>query len=295
MAPNTPFLSIVVPTYRRPDRLAACLRALAQLEYPRDRFEVVVVDDGSDAPPDQEVDAVRSAIEVTLLRAEHGGPAMARNAGAARAKGEFLCFTDDDCAPAPGWLSAFAASFRSSPEAMLGGQTVNALTDNVYSATSQLLVDYLCGYYNADPSDARFFTSNNVAMSADRFREIGGFDTSFPLPAAEDREICDRWRRHGRPLRYTPDAVVYHSHPLTLRSFWRQHFNYGRGAFHLHVLRARQQQDRIRLEPPSFYLNLLAAAVRSHPGRVAPAMTVLMAISQAANAAGFFNERRRSS
>ena len=295
MAPSTPFLSIVVPTYRRPERLAACLCALAQLEYPRDRFEVVVVDDGSEAPPDHVVDAVRSAIEVTLLRAEHGGPAKARNAGAARAKGEFLCFTDDDCAPAPGWLIAFAARLRAAPDAMLGGRTVNGLTDNVYSATSQLLVDYLYGYYNANPLDARFFTSNNLAMSADLFREMGGFDTSFPLPAAEDRELCDRWRQQGRPLRYTPDAVVHHSHPLTLRTFWRQHFNYGRGAFHLHVLRARQRQDRIRVEPPSFYLNLLAAAGRSHQGLAAPAMTVLLAVSQVANAAGFFAERRRPS
>src|SRR5262249_30529626 len=160
--------SIVIPTYRRPDRLAACLAALTRLEYPRERFETVVVDDGSGAAPDEVVDAARGSLDVTLVHAEHGGPAAARNAGAARAKGELLCFTDDDCAPAPGWLTAFAARFRASPDAMLGGHTVNALADNVYSETSQLLVDYLYEYYNADPANARFFTSNNMAMSTDR-------------------------------------------------------------------------------------------------------------------------------
>ena len=288
---DDPFVSIVVPTYRRPARLAACLGALASLEYPRARLEVIVVDDGSGTPPRDVVDAARPTVPVSLLCADHQGPAAARNAGSRRAEGQFLCFTDDDCAPAAGWVRAFVDRFRASPDAMLGGHTVNALAGNVYSATSQLLVDYLYGHYNADPDDARFFASNNLAAPTARFREIGGFDATFPLPAAEDREMCLRWRQLGGRLAYAPEAVVHHSHPLTFRTFFRQHFNYGRGAFHLHALRARQLQERIRVEPLAFYLRLVSAAFRSHPDRGAAMMTILLATSQVANAAGFFRER----
>ena len=83
------------------------------------------------------------------------------------------------------------------------------------------------------------FRANNLALPEDRFRAIGGFDTIFPLAASEDREFCDRWLHHGFQMTYAPEAVVYHARALTFRSFWRQHFKYGRGAFHFHQVRAR--------------------------------------------------------
>src|SRR5215470_15202715 len=104
----TPFFSIVVPTYRRPAQLAVCLDAITRLDYPADRFEVIVVDDGSGAPPETAVAAVRGRVDVTLLAPPHRGPAAARNAGAAHAKGDVLAFTDDDCAPDASWLRALA-------------------------------------------------------------------------------------------------------------------------------------------------------------------------------------------
>jgi GT2 family glycosyltransferase len=296
MADGVPFVSIVVPTYRRPAQLAACLGALARLDYPRDRFEVVVVDDGSGAPPTEVVTTAAREIQVSLIAASHQGPAAARNAGAARAKGVLLAFTDDDCAPAPGWLQAFRRRFATDPDSMLGGHTVNALPGNVYSSASQALVDYIYGHYNRDPDDARFFASNNLAVPASRFLEVGGFDTSFPLPAAEDRELCLRWRSLGHRLAYVPDAVVHHAHPLRLRTFWRQHFNYGRGAFHLHTMLARQRHDRIRVEPPAFYFRLLTyplARRRESSTGSRVVVSALLALSQAANAAGFFRERTR--
>jgi GT2 family glycosyltransferase len=286
---DSPHFSVVVPTYGRPRQLAACLAAMAAMAYPRDRFEVVVVNDGG-PPLDDVVESFRDRIDVRLLVQEHTGPAAARNTGAASATGAYLAFTDDDCAPAPDWLSELEAPLANDPDILVGGRIVNALTRNPYSAASQLLIDYLYDYYEDHASAPRFFTSNNIAVRADRFREVEGFNSSFVLTAGEDREFCDRWQHAGLRLGFAPRAVVYHSHVLGIRNFVRQHFKYGRGAHHFHRARAERQQTRMKIEPPRFYLNLLRYPFQRTLGMTALPVAALLVVSQAANATGFFYE-----
>lgn len=292
MSQNNPFFSIVIPTYSRPERLATCLQSIAVLDYPRDRFEVIVVDDGSKSPLDSVVAPFQNQLNLTLLRQLNSGPATARNTGAAHARGKYLVFTDDDCMPTPSWLQVLERRFATIPNCLIGGRTFNALPDNLYSTASQLLLDYLYSYYNADPEQARFFASNNFALPADYFRQIGSFDTSFPLAAGEDRELCDRLVHNGYSMVYVPDANIDHAHKLTLRSFWRQHFNYGRGAFHFHQVRARRNQEPIKVEPSSFYANLLSYPFSQKSTQPALLLSALFFLSQVANVAGFFWERK---
>jgi GT2 family glycosyltransferase len=248
-------------------------------------MEVVVVDDGSPAPLAEIVDPFQKQLNVKLVVQRQAGPAAARNAGAAHAHGQFLAFTDDDCAPESGWLNHLAKGLRQNPAAAVGGRTLNALDDNVYSAASQWLIDYMYDYYNAAQPAPKFFTSNNLALPAAAFRELGGFDTSFPLAAGEDRELCDRWRFRGGELLYVPDAIVLHSHSLNFSSFVRQHFNYGRGAFQFHLRCARRQQGTPRREPLSFYCNLLQSPLSRN--RRVIRLLGLMVASQAATALGY--------
>jgi len=287
---ETPFFSVIIPTYARPGPLAACLESLTRTGYPRHRFEVIVVDDGSGNPPEAVVDACRDRLDVTLMVQPHAGPAAARNAGAAHARGEYLAFTDDDCLPSPVWLLAFASRFAKVPGHALTGRTLNALTGNRYATASQLLISYLYAYYNAEPGQGRFFTSNNLALPAAEFLSIGGFDTTFPRASAEDRELCDRWLQSDHAITYAPEALIYHAHALTLRTFWRQHFNYGRGAFHFHKIRAARDQERIKVEPLSFYWDLLRYPVSRGLGWRGPHIAMLLAVSQIANTLGFFRD-----
>jgi GT2 family glycosyltransferase len=292
MMPATPPLfSIVIPTHQRPARLASCLQAVEKLDYPRDRFEVVVVDDGT--RPEGSVEAVllphRETLEVRLVRQHRAGPAAARNAGAERASGDFLAFTDDDCRPRPGWLSALAKRLADAPDALVGGRVVNGLTGNACSAASQVLIDYISGYYLK--KGAPIFPSNNLAIARGVFRQLGGFDPRFPRAAGEDREFCDRGLARGVALLYAPDAVVEHSHDLTLRGFVRQHFHYGCGAWHYHRIRAQRGSNRIRLEPLRFYSDLVRAPFRLEPRQRRFTIGALLILSQIANAAGFFLER----
>ena len=287
---NQPFFSVIIPTYNRPERLADCLKAIALLDYPRDLFEVIVVDDGSKTSLDSTIAPLKDKITIKLLRQENAGPAAARNKGAAIAQGEFLAFTDDDCRPSADWLTQFAAGFANEPSAMIGGKTINALDNNPFSTASQKLIDYLYEYYNPAKGKDAFFASNNIAMPAANFKALNGFDVSFPLAAAEDRDFCDRWNLKY-PMLYVPQAQVNHYHKLSLASFWRQHFGYGRGAFCFHQLRAQRVAKEIEVEPLSFYFDLLSYPFSQASGQPKLLISGLFFLSQVANVAGFFWER----
>jgi glycosyltransferase involved in cell wall biosynthesis len=88
VCPTPHVISIIIPTYRRPQQLTRCLEAIACLEYPRDEFEVIVVDDGGQTQLDHIVRSFTDRrVAVSLLRQPHAGPAAARNAGTERARG----------------------------------------------------------------------------------------------------------------------------------------------------------------------------------------------------------------
>ena len=295
MKHNLPFFSIIIPTYTRPKQLASCLQAVAQLDYAKEHFEVIVVDDGSPEPPHSLVASFDERVDIKLISQPNAGPASARNRGAAHAQGEFLAFTDDDCAPEAGWLQGLANCLAAQPDHLVGGQVVNALEENLFSTATQLLLSYLYSRYNHPPEQATFFTTNNFALSTARFKQVGGFDTTFPLAAGEDREFCDRWLHHGYRMTYVPEAVVYHAHALSLTRFCRQHFNYGRGTFNFRRLRAQRQREPIKVERLSFYLNLLRYPFSQTTGRRALLLVGLFLLSQVANTLGFFWEMRMAS
>lgn len=293
MAEARPFVSVIVPTHGRPAALAAGLHELGAQTYPRDRFEVLVVADGSDPAETRALAECVEAGGARLLHQPHLGPAAARNLGAAHAHGAYLAFTDDDCRPDPVWLAALVAALAANPGAGAGGPIVNALPANPYAAASQALVGYVYAYYNRDPQRAVFLTSNNLALPAEGFHALGGFDCALRLAAAEDRDLCDRWGQRGYRLVYVPEAVVAHAPYLTARRFWAQHFRYGRGAHGYHLARRARGEPPVPVEPPAFYWNLLRHLATHAPPRRAALGALLAVTTQLANALGFFYERRR--
>jgi len=291
-------ISIVIPTYDRPAALARCLAGVAAMAGADGDLEVIVVNDGGVPPPAATVERLRERIDLTVVAQPRRGPAAARNAGAARARQPVVAFLDDDCVPAAGWLTALTARFAAHPDVAgaalaVGGRTVNGLPDNPFSSASQLLIDYLYDYHNAGGATPRFLASNNVAFPRDALLAIGGFDTGFPRAAGEDRELCDRWTRHGHRLTFAPEAVVHHAHALGATSFWRQHFDYGRGACAFRRARARRDGARVTFEPARFYANLLRAPFARDHGAHALRLAALLALAQLANAAGYARERTR--
>lgn len=299
MSFDLPYVSIIIPTYNRLHPLSACLACLEKLDYPRNRFEIVVVNDGSTISLDAAITPFKDKLPVTLITKDNAGPAAARNTGAKAAKGDILAFTDDDCQPADDWLKNLILYFRQTPQETdvpitVGGGVLNALPQNPYATASQDLVDYLYTQYNINPHNAGFFTSNNFALLAKDFHQVGGFNETFPLAAGEDREFCDRWRTNGYQLRYLPEAIVHHAHKLTLKSFWEQQFNYGRGAFHFYKHSAQRQTHKGSRQPWMFYLNLLQYPFDQKPILEAIPIALLFLLSQVAVATGLIYESVKS-
>lgn len=291
--------SIVIPTYARAETLRACLSSCCALDYPSGQFEVVVVDDGDDEGTRQVVADFLHLIPLAYIpQPARMGPASARNAGAAAARGRYVVFIDDDCVADVRWLRGLDEVLgEAGPPILAGGRIENESSENLFAIASQNLVDFLYEWYNADPRNARFFASNNIACPKGAFVELGGFDASFPRAAAEDRDFCDRWRERGWRLGSAPNAVVRHRHRLTFRSFVRQHFGYGRGAVYLHQGRDRRGVHRPKLEPLRFYWRLLTYPMRHRstaPHSSLAALVLLAFTSQVAYAAGFYRERLRA-
>ncbi|MBS9384821.1 MAG: glycosyltransferase [Dolichospermum sp. BR01] len=291
MLENKIVFSIIIPTYNRPQPLTNCLQSLADLDYPDNRFEVIVVDDGSKISLKTVVKPLQNQLNLTLIPQANAGPATARNTGAKQAQGKFLAFIDDDCTPANNWLQVLETYLIAHANDLIGGCIINALSENIYATASQALLDYIYASYQNKTKFPQFFTSNNIALSAENFWAIGGFDTNFPLAAAEDREFCDRLLSHNYKMRYAPESIVYHAHHLTLKTFYRQHFNYGRGAFLFHKTYSQRHPQQKSIQPWSFYLKLLTYPLTKQYAQAAVLLCFLILLSQIATTFGMVTEK----
>jgi glycosyltransferase involved in cell wall biosynthesis len=261
-APGAPLISVVVPTRDRPQSLRRCLAALERQRHtadiptlgegatPLEGLEIVVVDDRS-GEHDAVRDVVGEARSARLLTGSGRGPAAVRNAGAAAARADIVCFTDDDCEPEPGWASGLAAAIGRGADAV-AGQTVNADPADRLAEASQHIANYLGEYSRR--AGVPFAASNNLACRAEVIREIA-FDESYPLAAGEDRAWCAELAARGFELIHEPGAIVHHRQRLRWRAFWRQHSRYGRGAY-----RFGRERGGALPSPAGLYPRLLGAA-----------------------------------
>lgn len=284
--------SVIVPSYRRPGKLAACLRSLAEQTCSPADFEVIVVDDagmpGAPAPAAQ----AGYPFACQLLGQNHRGAAAARNAGARVARGRLLAFTDDDCQPEPGWLEILRRRIAAEPEgALVGGRVVNALVRNRFASATQALVDFLVAHDSFGAGRGRLLTSNNLCVPSVAFHELGGFDEAFRGAGGEDREFCLRWAHRGRRAVYAPEAVVRHEHDLTLVGFFCQHYAYGRGSALLRQRALAHGYGPLPLERASFYWELLRYPQRASGVGARAEQSLLFLLSQVANAAGYCQGR----
>jgi glycosyltransferase involved in cell wall biosynthesis len=283
---TAPVASVIVPTRNRPASLAACLDALSR--QTTSSFEILVVDDAS-----TDAAAVASVVSKTpharVVRGTGRGPAAARNTGAALARAPIVCFTDDDCRPAPAWVEACVARIDGGAS-VVAGPTHNGLPANPYATAAQTITNHLVTMsLDATGTSVGFAPTSNLACRTQLHREQP-FDESYPLAAAEDREWCARVRDHGIEIAYEPAASVVHCPALWFRTFWRQQERYGRGGYRFHRDRARGE----RLASAGFYRELVRAGF-AHGARVG----ALVLLAQVATAVGLVREaaaaRRASS
>jgi glycosyltransferase involved in cell wall biosynthesis len=224
-----PLFSVVIPTYRRWDRLLLTLRALEAQSFPKDRFEVIVSDDGSGDGTVEQVQAfsATSSLALTLVTGPNGGPATARNRGMAQAKGEWIAMTDDDCVPAPDWLSAHAQWLGANPGSDAFGGRVVRYTDSLISR----YVDWTT--VMLPPVDRKrgvlYLVTANAVFRRELVQRLGGFTEAYKWPGGEDPDLSYRARDLGARLGYNPDSVVRHMHRESVRGTYRMFWHHGLG------------------------------------------------------------------
>lgn len=211
-------VSIIIPTFGRPDMVAAAARSAARQKLPRGgtSLEVLVVDDGG---RDDTAAALRGIRGVKYARKEHGGPASARNFGARLAKGSILAFLDSDTQAEPGWLAAGVT--RLGVEPGLFGVEGRVLPLGPGAATPfEEGVENLQG--------GRWLTCN-LFVRRKEFLALGGFDERFKRPVREDSEFAFRAQDSGHSFAFEPKARVLH--PVRKTGLGRYFFHAREGMY----------------------------------------------------------------
>jgi GT2 family glycosyltransferase len=212
--------SVIIPTFNGASRIGNCLDSLAKQAAGRD-VEILVVDDGS---TDHTADVVNSYSSVRLIRQANAGPASARNHGALEAKGKILLFTDDDCVPMADWLEAMLALFEDTE--VVGAKGVYRTRQKSVAARF-VQIEYEDKYrLMAGVPSIDFIDTYSAAFRRDRFLEMAGYDTSFPVACAEDIELSYRMSARGWKMKFVPAAIVYHTHPNTFLSYLKKKYKF---------------------------------------------------------------------
>lgn len=200
-----PFVSVVVPVWNGADHISDCLRAIEQQSYPADRYELLVVDNGS---TDETAEMVKAHPRAQLLVETSPGSYRARNLALKRAAGDYVLFTDADCVADRGWIAAAVAAARAHPEAgVLGGQIT--LFDTQECSSRACVAYELLFSFNQELSLASGYsvTANWMSPTA-LLRELGGFDAN--LRSGGDVQMSSRISEHGRALVYVRGMKVAH-------------------------------------------------------------------------------------
>jgi GT2 family glycosyltransferase len=266
MSDQLPFVSIVVVNYRSADDTAQALAGLAELDWPTDRLEVIVVDNGSG---DGSVEALAGRFPATrfIELDDNQGFAGGCNRGVQAARGDYIAFLNNDARPDPGWI-------RTAMDVLLADRFIACVASKVldWDGNNVDFVDAGIAFYGhgfklgaGDPDDHSHDVERDVAFAsgaamivrADAFREAGGFDERYFL-LFEDVDLGWRLWLLGYRVRYVPKSLAYHRHHATMDRFgaWHEQFLLERNA--LYTIFKNYDDENLRRALPA----ALALAVR---------------------------------
>lgn len=237
-----PQVTVVVPTYRRPDVLETAVESLLRQTLPPEQYEVVVVDNDSDRAVRELIQRLSSvaAVRVWYHAEPRLGLCHARNAGIVWARGEVVAFMDDDAEAEVEWLERLLVAFKDTAVWVAGGRIKpiwNAerpdwLDDSMLRGLS--LIDW--GEAPRALEWPERVIGTNMAVRRAAFETVGRFDPRLDrrgnaLLGHGDTEIQERVHRVGKRVAYLPDAIVHHQVPaerLTKHYFYRRFYGAGR-------------------------------------------------------------------
>lgn len=214
---DVPRVSIIIPVFNQAQDLARCLAALERQTYPADRFEAIVVDNGSDepiGPVTERFSFVRAICEPAP------GSYAARNRGIEASTGELLAFTDADCVPADDWVERGVRAVQRLPGAgMVAGEIELTFTDPD-RRTAVELFETILGLPQELFLRWGFGATANLFTTKATVDRVGPFDGR--LMSGGDMEWGQRVRALGLAQQYGPDVRVFHPARRTLPQLWKK-------------------------------------------------------------------------
>lgn len=205
-----PFVTVVIPTRNRQELLERCLRSLRSQTFPRDRFEIVVVDDASSDGTPQ---LLASVMDVRAVRQDWQGMVAARMAGLGHARGDIVAFLDDDAEADAAWLNELVDALDQTGVAMVGGRVRAAPLREIRARIDAMgQVDWSGFDVVLDaPTRVDFVPGGNMAVWRWALDEAGGFDLEYTGSAwREETDLCVRVGRLGYGILYVPGASIDH-------------------------------------------------------------------------------------
>lgn len=238
-----PLLSIIVIAHNEEKMLPLCLDSLMGLDYPKDKLEIVVVDNNS---TDRTKDIIKK-YPVKYAFEKKKGRASARTKGIKEASGKFIAFIDADCIADKNWIKNLVKGFTGDDIGGCGGKTL------AYQLKTwvQKYIDSLEIYSHKYALDKAicslpFLFTNNAIFRFDVLDKVGLFDELFYV--GEDVDISWRILLKGYRFKYISNAIVYHAYRTNLLSFCKQIFEWG----DIHALLIKKYRNMIKTNSKQF-------------------------------------------
>jgi cellulose synthase/poly-beta-1,6-N-acetylglucosamine synthase-like glycosyltransferase len=217
--------SIIIPVYNAQGTISLCLESLVRQNFTGGRYEIICVDDGSVDNSLQIMKSFESEIPVVIIEQENSGPAAARNAGAAKAGGEIILFTDSDCELDQKWLEEMIEPFKNDDIGGVQGRYMTRQT-KVIALLDQIDIE---GRYQ------KLMRSNYIdsigtysaAYRRELFHRLGGFNCSYKTACGEDFEFSFLLSKLGYKMVFAERAICYHRHPDTLYRYLKTKYSRG--------------------------------------------------------------------
>ena len=222
-----PIISVIICVYNGVDRIWKAIESLRHINYPTDKYEVIVVDDGSnDGTQERVASYLDEFSNLQLIKAAHGGLSNARNLGAKAATGSILAYTDDDCEADRDWLYWIARGYHELGVDALGGPNIpptptdedEAVVAAAPGAPSHVLL-----------SDrvAEHIPGCNLTVTRFAFESIGGFRNTYKV-AGDDVDFCWRLEEAGFKIGFHGAAFVWHRRRTSFFNYFKQQRGYGK-------------------------------------------------------------------
>lgn len=202
-----PFISVIIPTFNRKDLVSKTILSINQVEYPRDKFEVIIIDDGSNDQTETLVSSLPLNYILIYHYQQNGGVTKARNKGIELSKGEIISFISDDVTVDSKWLSFGVDKFQHEQVGGVEGAVILTEPEKVTPFTHQ-----------TEAVKPRRFIGANIFYRKKALSEVGGYDERFKYHIREDSDIAFSILNKNWIIDHAFDSKVYH--PTYKSKYW---------------------------------------------------------------------------